>query len=57
MIIFNNPCTMHCKYDDFNGVHVYLRSNRISLLVGAWVAYKINPLDLISMIVNNHDNV
>ena len=24
---------MHREYDDFNGVHVYLRSNRISLVL------------------------
>ena len=28
----NNSCSMHREYHEFNGVHVYLRSNRISLL-------------------------
>ena len=32
VIIFNNSCSIHRKCQDFYGVHVYLRSNRISLL-------------------------
>ena len=31
MIIVNNLCTRHRKYHNFNGVHVYLQSNCISL--------------------------
>ena len=30
-IIMNYLCTMHHEYHDFNGVHVYLGSIRISL--------------------------
>ena len=32
-IIENNLYSMHHKFHDFYGVHVYLRSNRISLMV------------------------
>ena len=32
VIIFNNSCSIHRKCQDFYGVLVYLRSNRISLL-------------------------
>ena len=30
-VIVNNLYMMHHKYDNFNGVHVYLQSNHISL--------------------------
>ena len=35
---------MHREYHDFNGVHVYLRSNRISLVATLSVAGKKVPL-------------
>ena len=31
VVIVNYSWTMHREYHDFNGVHVYLRNNRISL--------------------------
>ena len=44
VVIVSYSCTMHREYHDFNGVHVYLGSNRISLVATLSVAGKKVPL-------------
>ena len=50
VIIFNNSCSIHRKCQDFYGVHVYLRSNRISLLPTPSNIY--SPRVILSLRVN-----